>query len=195
MRKTTSFILALLLTFSFSIAMVSCSKNDKKDEDIETTSSYTDNGEDATDNIEVDPNSAVVLKTDKTEVAPGEEIKVVINVKGVKYFESADFTIVTPEGVEPKKCRMVSSKEGIESVNNFVEDSLLTALYVPTTIEFDDEDIFEATYTVNEDVKSGTVIKFVPELRSFKIGTDEAGDTDINIKNGITTSAVSVTVK
>ena len=163
MKKILSLTIALLMLLSF----VSCSGgNEATDETTESAAA-----------------PVVSLVAEKTEVLPGEEIKVTVNVTDALLTACFDIFVYADDGLEVVAVETCPS-ELILAANNREEageEYVIVRGMSAATYDVADEDMCVITYKVKDDVAAGTKISLTLQAPTYQLGFDESGDDIYNV--------------
>ena len=163
MKKIFSLAIALLLLLS----LVSCSGgNEIADETTEGAAA-----------------PVVSLVAENTEVLPGEEIKVTVNVSDALLTACFDIFVYADDGVEIVSVETCPT-ELILAANNREEageEYVIVRGMSAATYDIADEDMCVITYKVKDDVAAGTKISLTLQAPTYQLGFDESGDDIYNV--------------
>lgn len=165
MKKIICVAIALLMLFSF----VSCSGGSET-----TTEGNTDDA--------VSP--VISLVSDKTTVAPGEEIKVTLHVAEAPLTACFDILIFADETLEfsdvatcPSELILAANRE-----EKAGEEYVIVRGMVAATYDVTDDDMCTVTYKVKDDVPSGSKISLTLQVPTYQLGLDESGNDIYNVE-------------
>lgn len=165
MKKIFCVIIALLMLVSFA----SCSGGGE-----ETTSDVSDN----TATVPV-----VSLVSEKTAVAPGEEVKVTLKVAQAPLTACFDILVFADDSLEfsdvktcPSELILAANKE-----EKAGEEYVILRGMVAATYDVADDDMCVITYKVKDDVPAGTKISLTLQVPTYQLGFDESGNDIYNV--------------
>ncbi len=165
MKKIFCVVIALLMLVSFA----SCSGGGE-----ETTTDVS--GETATVPV-------VSLVSEKTAVAPGEEIKVTLHVADAPLTACFDILVFADAALQIKDVKTCPS-ELILAANREEkadEEYVILRGMVAATYDVADDDMCVITYKVKDDVPAGTKISLTLQVPTYQLGFDESGNDIYNV--------------
>lgn len=164
MKKIFSFTIALLMVLS----LAACSGgNEATDETTEKTAA-----------------PVVSLVAERTEVLPGEEIAVTVNVSEALLTACFDIFVYADDGLEVASVETCPS-ELILAANNkeeYGEEYVIVRGMSASTYDVADEDMCVITYKVKDDVAAGTNISLTLQVPTYQLGVDESGNDIYNVE-------------
>ncbi len=164
MKKIFSFTIALLMVLS----LAACSGgNEATDETTEKTAA-----------------PVVSLVAERTEVLPGEEITVTVNVSEALLTACFDIFVFADDGLEVASVETCPS-ELILAANSKEEDGeeyVIVRGMSASTYDVADEDMCVITYKVKDDVAAGTKISLTLQVPTYQLGVDESGNDIYNVE-------------
>ena len=165
MKKIFCILIALMMLFSFA----ACS-----DSNEEVTS------EEATEAVTV---PVISLVSEKTAVAPGEEIKVSLHIEDAPLTACFDILVFADAALSVAEVKTCPS-EVILAANNESkagEEYVIVRGMVAATYDVTDDDICNITYKVSDDVPTGTKINLTLQAPTYQLGLDESGNDVYNV--------------
>ena len=153
----------------------------------QTTEAVADNGE---ENAQVN----IILSSDVTEVAAGEEFIITGTVKKSELFAAGDLTFsfdkkqMTAEFVE-------ENEQGMYSFSNETGSGYQYSAYVASTVNLENAMLFTVYCVADESCKSGDEIEITLSCDEWLVGTDEKGDDVNSIASSVATNSLLIKVK
>lgn len=137
---------------------------------------------------------AVSLVCDKTEVAPGEIVKVKVHMNECSSVACFSYEITADDLLS------VSEKEQIDSGDFIVsssadENNLMIAGIVPTVYDVKDLDLYEIVYKVSDTAETGKKIRIILDTTQFMLGKDKNGDVTEDVCDNIAPVKLTLKVK
>ncbi len=165
MKKIFCIVIALLTVLSFA----SCSGGGE-------TATSENAGETATAPV-------VSLVSEKTTVAPGEEIKVALHVANAPLTACFDILVFADDTLEFAEVKTCPSELilAANSEEKSGEEYVILRGMVAATYDVADDDMCNITYKVKDDVPAGTKISLTLQVPTYQLGVDESGNDIYNV--------------
>lgn len=180
-------IISLLLIMSVLVSFAACKNGNNGG----------NNSEETTVNTEV-VTPVVTLNCDKTEVAPGEEISVVVHVANAPKTACFDIYLYADEILEYKSASSKSIEKFQLEANGMTDADgkpyVAIRGIVATCVDILDNDIYTIKYIVSDNAVSGDEIEIKIKCPMFQVAFDENGNDVSNCAQNMEFSALSFTV-
>lgn len=134
-----------------------------------------------------------VLSTVKSEYAAGETVTVTVSLKKAPLTACFDFYVTSSDALYSEVS--TASISDMQIATDGAENTCRIMGMVATTLDIDNSQIADVTFSIPADAKSGDVITFTGKTKDFDIGRDSSGAKTDSVTAKMTDPVLKITVK
>ena len=134
-----------------------------------------------------------VLSTVKSEYAAGETVTVTVSLKKAPLTACFDFYVTSSDALYSEVS--TASISDMQIAADGAENTCRIMGMVATTLDIDNSQIADVTFSIPADAKSGDVITFTGKTKDFDIGRDSSGAKTDSVTAKMTDPVLKITVK